>query len=191
MPLELAPDEFQRVAAEITRIATEYLQSLPTRPSFPRDLIGKKLTEALAEKLPHHGRGMAALDDLKKIIEASRPNSPRFFAYVMGSGEPVGAAADLLASVLNQNVTSWRSAPAATTIERLVVSWLADAIGCAGFVGSLTGGGSAANLMALAMARESRMSANEGGAQPGIIYCSAEAHMQAGPAPVPAVLAAE
>jgi glutamate/tyrosine decarboxylase-like PLP-dependent enzyme len=31
--------------------------------------------------------------------------------------------------------------------------------------------------MALAMARESRLPANERGAQPGIVYCSAEAHM--------------
>ena len=33
-----------------------------------------------------------------------------FFCYVLGSGEPVAAAADLLCSVLNQNVTAWRSA---------------------------------------------------------------------------------
>ncbi|HKD91890.1 MAG TPA: pyridoxal-dependent decarboxylase [Terriglobales bacterium] len=177
MPLEFAPEEFQHVIAEITRLAAEYLTSLPLRPSFPPRLAGEALGEALSEELPFDGRGLRALDDLKTIVDASRPNSPRFFAYVMGSGEPVGAAADLLASVLNQNVTSWRSAPAATTIERLVVDWLAQAIGCRGFVGSLTGGGSPANLMALGMARESRLPANERGAQPGIVYCSAEAHM--------------
>src|SRR5947209_16523279 len=120
---------------------------------------------------------MAALADLQKIIERSRPNSPRFFAYVMGSGEPVSAAADLLASVLNQNVTSWRSGPAAATIEWLVVGWLAEAIGCAGFTGSLCGGGSAANLMALAMAREAKAPANQRGVRPCAIYASEEAHM--------------
>ena len=33
--------------------------------------------------------------------------------------------ADLLASVLNQNVTAWRSGPTAAAIEQTVVGWLA------------------------------------------------------------------
>ena len=80
--------------------------------------------------------------------------------------------------MLNQNVTAWRSAPAAVTIERVVVRWLAEAVGCPGFGGSLTGGGSSANLMALAMAREARAPANADGVQPGgVIYASSEVHM--------------
>ena len=83
----------------------------------------------------------------------------------------------MLASVLNQNVTAWRSGPSAVTIERTVVGWLAEAIGCEGFSGSLTGGGSSANLMALAMAREMRLPANESGARPGTVYASEQVHM--------------
>src|SRR5256885_234505 len=86
-------------------------------------------------------------------------------------------AADLLASVLNQNVTAWRSAPAAVTIERQIVHGLAGALGCEGFSGSLCGGGSMANLMGLAMAREARLPANQSGAQPGVVYASSEVHM--------------
>ena len=97
--------------------------------------------------------GPAALDDLTKVVDASRAQGPRFFGYVLGSGEPIAAGADLLASVLNQNVTAWRSGPAAVSLEHLVVGWLAQAIGCEGFRGSLTGGGSSATLMGLAMAR--------------------------------------
>lgn len=121
--------------------------------------------------------GVAALDLLAEVASSSRPPGPRMFGYVVGSGEPVAAAADLLASVLNQNVTAWRSAPAAVSIERTVVRWIAAAIGCKGFVGSLTGGGSSANLMALAMAREARCPANDDGAQPGMVYASSEVHM--------------
>ncbi|MGH2929755.1 MAG: pyridoxal phosphate-dependent decarboxylase family protein [Solirubrobacteraceae bacterium] len=84
---------------------------------------------------------------------------------------------DLYASVLNQNVTAWRSGPAAVTVERTVVRWLAELIGCEGFTGSLVGGGSSANLMGLAMAREARVPANEGGARPCAGYASAEVHM--------------
>src|SRR5207302_1305027 len=94
-----------------------------------------------------------------------------------GSGEPVGALGDFAASVLHQNVTSWRSAPAATTIERTVVTWLAGAVGCSGFTGNLTVGSSSANLTALCMAREAKVPANERGVRGGVVYCSAEAHM--------------
>ena len=87
----------------------------------------------------------------------------RFFGYVLGSGEPVGAVADLLASVLNQNVTAWRSGPAAVMVEQTVIGWLAQAIGCPDFRGHLTGGGSSANLMGLTMAREAKAPANEKG----------------------------
>jgi len=82
--------------------------------------------------------------------------------------------------VLNQNVTAWRSAPAAVTIERTVVDWLAQAVACQNFHGVLTGGGSAANLMGLAMAREAKCPANERGVRAGIalaVYASSEVHM--------------
>jgi aromatic-L-amino-acid/L-tryptophan decarboxylase len=168
--------EYEAVFERITRLALEYLATIPERPSFP-DVTGAQTQSWFAHELPEQGLGERALDDLTKVIGACRPNSPRFFGYVFGSGEPVSAAADLLASVLNQNTTAWRSGPSAATIERVVVGWLAEAIGCKGFVGSLTGGGSPANLMALAMARESRLPANEHGARPGTIYASEQVHM--------------
>jgi aromatic-L-amino-acid/L-tryptophan decarboxylase len=76
---------------------------------------------------------------------------------------PVGAVADLLASVLNQNVTAWRSGPAAAAIEQRVVGWLAEEMRCPEFCGHRTGAGSFANLMGLAMAREVQSAANETG----------------------------
>ena len=44
---------------------------------------------------------LAGLDD---VVNNIRAQNGRFFGYVLGSGDPVGATADLLASVLNQNV---------------------------------------------------------------------------------------
>ena len=63
-------------------------------------------------------------------------------------------------------------------IEKTVVGWLAQAIGCAEFCGYLTGGGSSANLMGLAMARETVVPANETGVASGaVVYASEEIHM--------------
>ncbi len=174
--LEITPEEFRRVAQRITELAAEYLQGLDSQPTFPA-VSGEALNQAFALEAPEHGLGMDAVEALTEVLAASRPPSPRFFGYVLGSGEPVAGATDLLTSVLNQNVTAWRSSPAAVTIERAVVGWLAQMVGCSGFTGSLTGGGSSANLMALAMAREAKLPANDAGAQPATVYASTEVHM--------------
>jgi aromatic-L-amino-acid decarboxylase len=176
-PLDISSDQFRRLAERVTRFAADYLQNLDSRSITPGS-SGKETEALFRTELPESGLGEDALSDLQNVIKHSRSQNGRFFGYVLGSGEPVGATADLLASVLNQNVTAWRSAPAAVAIEKTVVGWLAETIGCRDFIGSLTGGGSAANLMALAMARETKMRANETGVGVGgTVYASEEVHM--------------
>lgn len=175
--LEIAPDEFRRLSAEVTEIAAQYLSTLDSRPVFPKT-SGQETNHLFQAPLLEEAMGAEAFTYLHDVVDHSRAQNGRFFGYVLGSGEPVGAIADLLASVLNQNVTAWRSAPAAVALERTVVGWLAEAIGCAGFQGSLTGGGSLANLMGLAMAREAKAPANERGlAKKCVLYASDEVHM--------------
>src|SRR5262245_55345698 len=166
--LAVSPDEFRELSSRAVEITTRYLERLRELPAFP-STSGDLAAAAFDRPLPERGMGAAALEDLAKVLALSRPCGPGFFGYVLGSGEPVAAVADFVASVLNQNVTAWRSSPAAVTIEHTVVRWLAEAIGCSGFIGSLTGGGSTANLMALAMARSN--------AHEGTLYASTEAHM--------------
>ena len=175
-PLDISQDQFRLLADRVTSMAADYYARLPGLRVYPR-LSGTLTPQAFDQPLPQEGLDGAALDALEQVMEMSRAPSPRFFGYVLGSGEAVAALGDLLASVLNQNVTAWRSAPAAVTIERQVVSWIAQALGCGTMSGSLCGGGSSANLMALAMAREAKLPANEDGARPGIVYVSSEAHM--------------
>jgi hypothetical protein len=137
---------------------------LPRRPRRPPAVAATSApdtTGAFSLPVPEEGVGDGILDDLSEIAEYVRAPTGRRLPYVIGSGEPIGALGDFYASVLNQNLTAWRSAPAAVTVERTVVRWLAEALGCEGFVGSFTNGASLANLMALAMAREARAPANE------------------------------
>jgi len=175
-PLHRSADEFERLAQRVLAAATEYLRTLDERRTLP-STSAADTASAFDKPLPEDGLAEAVLDDLAPIADRARASTGRLFPYVVGSGDPVGALADLYVSVLNQNVTAWRSAPSAVTIERTVVRWLAEAIGCSDFSGSLTSGGSLGNLMGLAMARESRAPANENGAEACVVYASKEVHM--------------
>jgi glutamate/tyrosine decarboxylase-like PLP-dependent enzyme len=181
MSLEISAAQFQDLSNRIAGLATDYLRSLDERRIQP-DVRGDQLVELFGGEAPERGSGEGVVDLLRSVVASSRVQNGRFLGYVMGSGEPAGAAADLLASVLNQNLTAWRSAPAGVTLERIVVRWIADAIGCGGFSGSLTGGGSSANLMGLAMAREAKAPANEDGGAAGVVYASEQVHMSMGKA---------
>ncbi len=177
--LEISIQEFRDIAEKILGIAAEYLESLDARPVFPGS-NGDEVNGHFEGELPEKGSGKEALERLVEVVRHCRCQNGRFFGYVLGSGEPIAATADLLASVLNQNVTAWRSGPAAITIERTVVGWLAQAIGCASHTGNLTSGGSAANLMGLAMAREAKLFANERGLRDmpqAVVYASDQVHM--------------
>lgn len=175
--LELSIEDLERLLATASALTLEYWDSLPTRRTYPQ-LNGAQLAERWAAPWNEEPLGPEVLGRFHEVAEASRASTGRFLGYVFGSGEPVSAIGDLLTSALNANVTSWRSAPAAASIERTVVGWLAEAVGCAGFTGSLCGGGSAANLMGLAMAREASRPANEHGVRGDCtVYASSEVHM--------------
>src|SRR5579864_9190676 len=178
-PLEFSADDFRRLAGQVSDLSAEYLSALGQRGIFP-STSGAETERLFALDLPEKGMGQRALADLRAAMDHARTQNGRFFGYVQGPGEPVAALGDLFASVINQNMTAWRSSPAGVTLERTVVGWLAEAIGCKGFTGTLTGGGSPANLMGLAMAREKKTPANERGlwgANAGMVYASEQVHM--------------
>lgn len=175
--LTLPDESFRSLAHSVVDFTADYLSQLPSLPSYPPEISGRQTEMLFGGETPWDGQGAAAFDSLRDVFALSRPASPRFFGYVFGSGEPIGALGAFAAAVLHQNAAAWRSAPAGVTIERTVVGWLANAVSCHGFSGHLTLGGSSANLMGLCMAREAKAPANQGGVRGGVIYCSTEAHM--------------
>src|SRR5262245_32124233 len=174
--LELNAQELAAAVERTFDLVREFWRTLPQRGAYHQS-TGLETQRLFARAWAEEGRGADVLGDFKLIADHSRPPGGSFFGYVLGSNEQIGALSELLAAALHQNVTAWRSGPAAVAVERTVVTWLAEAIGCAGFSGSLCGGGSAANLMGLAMAREAKAPANEHGAQPCTLYLSDQAHM--------------
>lgn len=176
-PLALSSADFRALAHSLSDFTADYFENLPGVRSYPENISGTAIEQLFSGDVPLEGLGKAAFDLMPQIFENSRPACPRFFGYVFGSGEPIGALGQFASAALHQNATAWRSGPSANAIERTVIRWISRAIGCEGFSGSLTLGGSSANLMALCMARESKAPANASGVRGGVIYCSTEAHM--------------
>lgn len=183
--LDVNAGALNEISAAATRLVFEYLTTIARRPVRAENHAGKTTglidTELSSEGLP--------LDQLiaecRTIFDLSRHNGhPRFFGYVASPSTPIGAYADLIASALNANITCWRSGPAGTEIERMVVGWLGALINYdRDAKGLLTSGGSMANLIALLVA--SRRKSGAAVAQRGLwnsgppitLYASEEVHM--------------
>src|ERR671936_2602704 len=85
----------------------------------------------------------------------SRDGHPRFFGFVPFAGTWPGALGDLIASACNLYVGSWMESAGPSQVELEVLNWFKDWLGYPkSAAGSLVSGGSAANLTALACARE-------------------------------------
>src|SRR5258708_3582919 len=122
-PIDIAPEESRRLSARVLEIAADYLQNRDPR-SIPPAGTGAEIERIYRTPLPETGLPEEALGGLADVARHSRAQNGRFFGYVLGSGEPTAAAADLLCRILNQNVTAWLSAPAAVTLERTLLHWL-------------------------------------------------------------------
>ena len=111
------------LAAEYGRTFRQKVR--PLHPSASAD----ELRQAFVIPLPEEKR--LGTDVIEQLIEAAEPGlvgntDPNFFAWVMGSSDPVGVAADWLTSIWGQNAAIFQTSPAAAIAEEAVAGWLLD-----------------------------------------------------------------
>ncbi len=183
--LDITNEALDEISSQAAKLVAEYFTHIAERPVMAPNYAGK--TKSLVNiELPLEGRPLdQLLAECRTVMDLSRHNGhPRFFGYVASPSTPIGAYADLIASALNANITCWRSGPAGTEIEQLVVRWLGSLIRYDDNAkGLLTSGGSMANLIALLIAsrRKSGAEASRKGlwnaGPPMTIYASEDVHM--------------
>lgn len=154
MSLELTAEQREQLGRAALEWTLQYFDAQSRLPIYPT--IGEQeLSARLASALPTDPQDPAGvMADFQHVADAGRHNGhPRMCGYVQSAGSFAGVVGDLLASALNQNVTSWRSAPSATTIEHQVIDWMKEMVGFdPRGSGVLLSGGSFANFAALAAA---------------------------------------
>jgi len=154
--LELGDEELRALLAGVGELAEREIQAARGGPIFSEPPSAERLARLFGDRraLPLEGEPLAdLLHACGQVLAAGRRTGPGFVGYVHSPPSPIGVAADLLASAADQNVTSWRSAPAATEVERVTVRWLGALVGFAEeAAGIMLSGGSAANLTALLIA---------------------------------------
>jgi len=183
--LDVDDKAFDEIVTQATKLVADYFNTISERPVRPENHFGKT-TAALTSELPLDGVPLERLlDQCRTVLDLSRHNGhPRFFGYIASPSTPIGAYAELITGALNANITCWRSGPAGTELEQLVVRWLGALIDYDRDArGLLTSGGSMANMIALFAASRRKLGNdasrkglwNQG--SPLVVYASEEVHL--------------
>ena len=148
----------------------------PAIPAMRRG-VGKDLRRRLMVAPPEEPREWdELLGQLERdvLTPMSRLAHPGYFAFIPASSTFAGALGDLIAAALDIDVGSWMSAAGPSQLELVVLDWFKSWIGYPpDAAGILVSGGSAANITALACARESLVGAGSDGV---VAYVADQTH---------------
>ena len=111
--------------------AASYLERVGELPVLAQVAPGE-IRAQLPSRAPEDGEPFSAvLRDLDQILlpGVTHWQHPRYFAYFATSASPPGILAELLAATLNSVAFLWRTAPAATELEGVVLDWTAQLLG--------------------------------------------------------------
>ncbi|HEU5163482.1 MAG TPA: pyridoxal-dependent decarboxylase [Thermoanaerobaculia bacterium] len=183
--LDPTTDEFREAGHRLIDWIADHFERIDEIPVMARVEPGEIAAQFRGDA-PEKGRRYAELMrefDTKILPGVTHWNHPGFFAYFAITGSQAGILGELLSAALNVNGMLWKSCPAATELERVVLEWLRRALGLPeGWFGIINDTASMNSYLALAAAREAlgfdiRSEGMTGRDLPPLrIYCSDQAH---------------
>jgi len=159
-----------------------YLETVRDRPAWQP--IPDEVKAALRAPLPQEPRSPEAVyEDFRRLVLPYPLGNihPRFWGWVIGTGTPLGVLSDMLAATMNPNVGG--AEHTGSRVEVQVMDWCKEMMGYPREAsGLLVSGGSMANLVGLAVARNAKAEGDL--AQAGLaamprrmtLYASSETH---------------
>ena len=186
---DIPPEEFRRQLHELADWIADYRETIETLPVAPNARPGA-IIGALPKQAPDDGESLDRIfADIQRLIVPGMVHwgHPMFLGYFGWTTTAPGILGEIMTAPLNVNAMTWRTSPAATELETLVIDWLRQWMQLPKeFDGVIYDTASVGVMHALAVAREEaapdarkRGLAGRGDLPTFRIYASEQAHSSA------------
>ncbi len=154
---DMPREDFRRFGYQIVDYIADYFERLERLPVLSQN-EPNELKNALPPAAPDEGEDFQKIfDDVERLImpAVTHWNHPNFHGLFSTSTSSVGIFGEMLAAAFDMKAMLWRTSPASTELEPVVLDWLRQMIGLPdGFHGIIYDTASISTLHAIAMARE-------------------------------------
>jgi aromatic-L-amino-acid decarboxylase len=152
------PEDLEANGRKLLHQIRQHLETIRDRP-VTTGIGAAELQDLISGPLPERPESFDRIleDTWEKVVpNLSLWHHPSFHAYFSNSSSGPAMLAELLTATLNVNAQQWRTAPAASAVERTVLQWVAEMADYPQTAdGVLVNGASLATLYALTAARDS------------------------------------
>ncbi len=154
---DISSKQFREHLHQLADWIADYRENIEQRAVAPNEkpgaIVGKLTTEP-----PEQGESIdSILVDVDRVIAPGMVHwsHPQFMGYFGSTSTAPGILAEMISAAFNVNMMTWRTSPAATELETLVLDWLRHWLGLPNeFGGVVYDTASVAIMHALAVARE-------------------------------------
>lgn len=176
MPIE----EFRKYGHELIDWISDYLENVEDKPVLAQIQPGD-VKNKLPKNPPIIGEDMSSMmADINEIIMPGMThwNHPNFMSYFNSTASGPGILADFLSSAFNVNGMIWKTSPASTELEEVVLNWFKQMLQFPDkFFGIIYDLASVSSMHAIAAAREQAKELYEYYDITKLrLYCSEQAH---------------
>ena len=182
------PEEFRKQLHELADWIADFREHIEELSVAPDDKPGA-IRDQLPKRAPEEGESFEKiLTDVDHIIVPGMVHwsHPMFLGYFGWTSTAPGILGEILSAPLNVNAMTWRTCPAATELETVVIDWLRQWVGLSDeFEGVVYDTASVGIMHALAVAREEaapatrKLGLTDRGLPRFRIYTSDQAHSAA------------
>jgi aromatic-L-amino-acid/L-tryptophan decarboxylase len=154
---DMPPVEFRKQLHELADWIADFRENIDRLRVAPNDKPGS-IRKQLPQCAPEEGESFEKiLTDINHIIVPGMVHwsHPMFLGYFGWTSTAPGILGEIVTAPLNVNAMTWRTCPAATELETVVIDWLREWVGLPGeFDGVIYDTASVGIMHALAAARE-------------------------------------
>lgn len=128
---DMPKEDFKKYGHQLIDWIADFLDTIEEKDVLTQ-MKPNQLVAQLPESAPEESEPFEAiLEDVNALIMPAMThwNHPKFLAYFASSAGGPGILGELLASAFNVNGMVWKSSPASTELEQVVMNWLRQLLG--------------------------------------------------------------